>query len=77
MKTIIGSVVAQKNQNTVTVAVTSKWAHPLYKKLVKRTKRYACDTAGSSYAMGDVVTIQECRPISKTKHFKVVGKQTV
>ncbi len=55
--------------------VTRRWQHPLYKKYVKRTKNYACHVeAGLKLEEGDVVAIQECRPLSKTKKFKVLNK---
>lgn len=79
MKVMQGTVVSAKNDKTVIVSVTRKWQHPLYKKFVKRTKHYACHVEGMKLVEGDMVTIQECRPISKTKKFKVMShlKHTV
>ena len=74
MKVLQGIVTSAKNAKTVTVEVTRKWQHPLYKKYVKRTKSYACHVEEMKLGEGDVVTIQECRPISKTKKFKVIAK---
>ena len=74
MKVLQGVVTSAKNANTVTVEVTRKWQHPLYKKYVKRTKKYACHVVEMKLQTGDVVDIQECRPISKTKHFQVIAK---
>lgn len=76
MKTLQGTITSLKNKQTVTVLVTNRWQHPVYKKYVKRTKSYACHNQDLSLAEGDVVSIQECRPVSKTKHFKVVAKVT-
>jgi small subunit ribosomal protein S17 len=71
MKTLIGTVVATATPQTAQVAVTRQWQHPVYLKSVKRTKRYACHLDGVTVALGNVVEIQECRPISKTKRFRV------
>ena len=77
MKVMQGTVKSAKTQNTVTVTVVSRWQHPLYKKYVKRSKNYACHVEGMIVQEGDTVTIQECRPMSKTKRFKVTGKVAV
>jgi small subunit ribosomal protein S17 len=73
-KVLEGTVVSAKTPMTVIVAVTSVHRHPLYKKAVKRTKHFAAHNVDLSLAAGDVVVIQETKPISKTKHFKVVEK---
>lgn len=72
MKQFTGEVISTKTPKTAIVKVTQRWMHPVYKKIVKRTKQFACDTAEMSVKEGDMVTIVETRPISKTKHFKVV-----
>ncbi len=77
MKVIQGIVTSAKTPKTVTVEVTRKWQHPLYKKFVKRTKKYACHIEGIEVKEGDTVTIQECRPMSRTKRFKVMAKVEV
>ncbi len=46
--------------------------HPVYKKFIKRTKRYAAHDEANACKAGDVVSIRECRPISKTKRWEVV-----
>jgi small subunit ribosomal protein S17 len=74
MKVIQGTVTSAKTPQTVIVTVTRKWQHPLYKKYVKRTKKYACHVEGMEINEGDKVTIQECRPMSRTKRFKVTAK---
>ena len=74
MKQLIGTVISSKMKNTVIVEVTRRWKHPLYGKIVKRTKNYPCHFEKIKLAEGDEVMIQETKPISKTKHFKVVEK---
>ncbi|MCA9369675.1 MAG: 30S ribosomal protein S17 [Pseudomonadales bacterium] len=74
MKTLQGTVVSLKTPRTAQVRVARQWQHPLYKKSVKRTKRYACDYQGLELALGDTVIIRESRPLSKTKRFVVVEK---
>lgn len=70
--TMDGKVVSVKNAKTVIVSVTHEFRHPLYKKAVKRMKRFAAERGGKEVAVGDMVKIMETRPISKTKHFKIV-----
>jgi small subunit ribosomal protein S17 len=76
MKKLKGQVISLKNQKTAMVEVSRIWAHPLYGKRVKRSKKYASDYNPEKIklAIGDTVEIQECRPISKTKNFKVIKK---
>ena len=47
--------------------------HSLYKKVIRRSKRYTAHDEGNAYKVGDVVRIQECRPISKRKRWEVIG----
>lgn len=72
MKTFEGKVVANNMQKTAIVEVTQRVAHPLYKKLLKRTKRHSVDVGYFEVGVGNVVQIMETRPISKNKHFKIV-----
>lgn len=74
MKIIQGTVTSLANQKTARVQVVRRWQHPVYKKYVKRTKNYACHVEGIELALGDQVTIEECKPVSKTKKFRVVSK---
>lgn len=77
-KTLTGTVVSLKNAQTASVLVERQWQHPLYKKFVKRSKKFACHVADDvMLAEGDKVTIAEATPISKTKRFKVVAKVEV
>ena len=62
-----GVVVSDKADKTITVLVERRLMHPLYKKFIKRSKRYHAHDEANSAKIGDVVRIQECRPISKTK----------
>ena len=71
-KTLSGVVVSSVMKDSCIVAVTRYVKHPKYKKYIKRVKRYAAHDADNTTSVGDKVTIVECRPLSKTKHFKVV-----
>lgn len=71
-KILIGKVVSTKMPKTVTVEVESRQPHPLYKKIVKRVKKYKVHNENLEVQPGDRVRIQETRPISKDKHFKVI-----
>lgn len=71
MKTLQGIVTSLKADKTATVTVTRKWQHPLYKKYVKRSKKFASHYENIELELGQTVTIEETRPISKTKRFKV------
>ena len=68
---LVGRVVSNKMRRTVTVIVERKVKHPLYKKYIRRsTKIHAHDEAGDCN-IGDWVAIEQCRPLSKTKSWKV------
>lgn len=68
-----GVVVSDKMDKTVTVQVERRVMHPIYKKYIKRSKKYAAHDEKNAYKIGDVVQIQECAPISKRKSWTVVG----
>lgn len=73
MKTLIGTVTSTKTQKTATVIVERSWRHPLYKKVVRRTKKYlAHDNLGVK--VGEKVLIKETKPISKRKRWVIVEK---
>lgn len=74
-KILTGKVVSTKMQNTVVVEVFRKTPHPLYKKLMLRSKKHQADTAGMTVAVGDTVRIIETKPISKNKHFKLMEEK--
>ncbi len=74
MKILQGTITSLAATNTARVKVVRNWQHPLYQKFVKRSKNYACHYENMELAIGDAVSIEETKPISKTKHFKVIGK---
>ena len=73
-KVLIGKIVSDKMQKTVVVEVERKVAHPVYKKLIKKTKRFKADVNNMEVKVGDLVKMEETPPISRSKHFKVIGK---
>lgn len=72
IKTMSGVVVSDKMDKTVVVKVEDKISHPLYKKYVKKSKKYKAHDEENSCNEGDVVKIQSTRPISKDKTWKVI-----
>ena len=70
-RTLSGRVVSDKMQKTVTVLVERRVKHPLYGKFVTRTQKYHAHDENGDYHEGDLVEIEECRPISMTKAWKV------
>jgi small subunit ribosomal protein S17 len=68
----VGVVTSDRAQKTVTVTVERRKRHPLYGKQVTWTKRYHAHDENDEYRLGDVVKIQETRPLSKTKRWRVV-----
>ncbi|MBC2860138.1 MULTISPECIES: 30S ribosomal protein S17 [Stappia] len=71
-----GVVVSDANEKTVTVRVERRFTHPLYKKTVRRSKKYRAHDETNAHKVGDTVLIQECAPISKTKTWTVVEGST-
>ena len=67
-----GTVVSDKNNKTVIVSVERRIMHPVYKKFIRRSKRFAAHDETNACKIGDVVMIRECRPISKSKRWEVV-----
>jgi small subunit ribosomal protein S17 len=67
-----GVVVSDKMDKTVTVQVERRFKHTLYKKFIRRSKKYAAHDETNAVKVGDVVKIQECRPMSKRKKWEVV-----
>lgn len=74
METLEGVVVSVKMLKTAVVEVVRRTSHPLYKKLLKRNKKYKVDTSGFEVSVGDWVRISKTRPLSKEKHFRIVEK---
>jgi small subunit ribosomal protein S17 len=70
-RTLTGRVVSDKMTKTVTVLVERRVKHPLYGKFVTRTKKYHAHDENGEYHEGDLVEIEETRPISKTKAWRV------
>ena len=73
MKVVIGKVISSKMEKTAVISVTRVVAHPLYKKRLRKSKNFKADTNNLSVKIGDVVKITQTRPISKDKHYKIVG----
>jgi small subunit ribosomal protein S17 len=67
-----GVVVSDKMKDTVVVSITRFEKHPKYQKFQKISKKYKAHDPGNSKKIGEKIKIEECRPISKDKHFKVV-----
>lgn len=74
-KTFVGKIVSNKMLNTVVVAIDRKVPHPRYGKLITKTKRLMADTNGVEVVVGEMVVVEEIKPMSKNKNFKVVGKE--
>jgi small subunit ribosomal protein S17 len=68
-----GTVVSDKAEKTIVVRVDRRFMHRLYKKVIRRSKRYTAHDETNVHKVGDVVRIQECRPISKRKRWQVIG----
>lgn len=73
-KELTGTVVSNKMQDTVVVAVERFVKHPKYGKFIRRTKKYKAHAPGLDLGVGEKVVIRECAPVSKDKHFTVVTK---
>ena len=71
-RTKIGVVVSDKMEKTCVVSVVSNVKHPLYKKVVKVTKKFKVHDENNECKIGDTVEIMETRPISKTCHFRLL-----
>lgn len=75
-KDIVGTVVSVKMNKTVIVEMVHMFRHPLYRKAVKKTKHTAAHYEDMELSLGDTVKLLETKPISKTKHFRVIEKVT-
>ena len=71
-KRLKGQVISDKMNKTVVVLVNRFVKHSKYKKYIKRSKRIKAHDEEGKYKVGDNITIEECRPLSKDKHFRVV-----
>ena len=70
-RTVVGRVVSEKMDKTVTVLVERRVKHPLYGKVIVRSNKYHAHVENGVAGAGDLVEIEECRPISKTKTWRV------
>jgi small subunit ribosomal protein S17 len=70
-RTLTGTVTSDKMDKTVTVLVERKVKHPLLGKIIRVSKKYHAHDEANEFRTGDVVTIEECRPIAKTKSWRV------
>ncbi len=73
-KTLVGKVISTKMAKTVVVKVERKFRHPVYHKVIVRHKKYKAHNEKLDLKLGDIVQIEETKPISKDKHFIVVEK---
>ncbi|WP_212523685.1 30S ribosomal protein S17 [Actibacterium sp. MT2.3-13A] len=68
-----GTVTSDKNDQTVTVSVERRFTHPVLKKTIRKSKKYRAHDPKNEFKTGDIVRIQECAPISKTKRWEVIA----
>ncbi len=73
-RVLTGRVTSDKQDKTITVLVERRVMHPLYKKFIRRSKKYAAHDDANLCKEGDLVTIEECRPISKRKTWILVER---
>ena len=73
-KILKGVITSAKNNKTVVVEVTRKFAHPFYGKIIKRSKKYHAHDENNKFKEGEIIKIIECNPISKKKRWKVIEK---
>ena len=73
-RVLTGRVTSDKMDKTVTVLVDRRIMHPLYKKFIRRSKKYAAHDEANLCKTGDTVRIEECRPISKRKTWQVIER---
>ena len=73
-KTLVGQVTSDKMDKTIAVVVERRVRHPLYKKYIKRSTKLLAHDENNQCRIGDIVTIEECRPLSRTKSWRLVEK---
>ena len=71
---LTGTVISDKNAQTITVSVERRFTHPVMKKTVRSTKKYRAHDENNTFKTGDMVRIQECAPKSKSKRWEVVAQ---
>ena len=69
---LTGKVVKKSGNKTISVLVTRQTTHPVYKKIIRVSKKYLAHDSGNTIIVGDSVRIQETRPISKNKSWEVI-----
>jgi small subunit ribosomal protein S17 len=69
-----GTVVSDKPEQTVVVMVERRFRHPLLGKIIRRSKKFHAHDEANAFKAGDIVRIEECRPISKLKSWRVLEK---
>ena len=72
-RVLSGTVISDKNDKTVVVRVERAYTHPVLKKTVRTSKKYAAHDEANAHKVGETVRIQECRPISKRKRWAVLS----
>jgi len=70
-----GVVVSDKMDKTIVVMVERKIMHPLYKKFIRRSRKYSAHDEANDHKIGDIVRIRECRPLSKNKCWEVIADE--
>ena len=73
-RVLTGQIVSDKGDKTVVVNVERKVKHPLYGKIIRRTKKYHAHDEGNEFKTGEIVRIEETAPISKLKTWRVVDR---
>ena len=71
-RVLTGTIVSDKGDKTVVVNVERKVKHPLYGKIIRRTKKYHAHDEGNVFKLGQTVRIEECAPLSKLKTWRVI-----
>ncbi len=71
-RSFVGTVVSNLMDKTIVVSVERRIQHPLYKKYIRRSKKFHAHDAENACNIGDTVRIEECRPLSKTKSWRLV-----
>jgi len=75
-RVLVGRVVSDKMDKTVTVEVTRRVKHPQFRKYITRSKNYKAHDENNEFKMDDLVEIRESRPLSRTKRWTVVGRRS-
>lgn len=71
-RTVVGRVISDRMEKSISVRVETREQHPIYKKYVRRSSKFHAHDADNACRIGDLVRIEECRPLSKTKTWRLV-----